>query len=74
MNFLFRTKKLPKTVYFSFIIFNKAEDVKKAFEIDWFQSQINEKYKLSNLKAGEFIYIEYIKFFFLFVVVLKFLV
>ena len=55
MNFRLRKEKLPKTVYFSFIIFNKAEDVKKAFEIDWFQSQINEKYKLSNLKAGELI-------------------
>ena len=50
--FVFRNEKNPKIVYFAFLIFHKEADVRKAFEIEWFQSQINDKYKFSNLKAG----------------------
>jgi hypothetical protein len=52
MSKIYRKEKTAKIIFFSLIIFHKAEDLKKAFEIEWFQTQINEKYKLSNLKAG----------------------
>lgn len=39
------------------MIFHKEEDVRKAFELDWFQSQINAKYRYLNMKAGNRNYI-----------------
>lgn len=38
-------------MYFSFIVFHKEEDARKAFELEWFQNEINQKYRFSNLKS-----------------------
>lgn len=51
-----KCKKDGKILYVGLVVFNKAKEMMKCFDLEWFQNDVDKRYKGNQVKAGKKFY------------------